>query len=86
MPTNDDAMTLLLYSDDARTRSSVKLAVGRRPAPDVPRVTWVACATEPAVITRVDKGGLDLILLDAEASPAAGWVSPPLRRDLSRPR
>jgi DNA-binding response OmpR family regulator len=72
MPTNDDAMTLLLYSDDARTRSSVKLAVGRRPAPDVPRVTWVECATEPAVITRVDKGGLDLILLDGEASPAGG--------------
>ena len=72
MLTNDDTMTLLLYSDDARTRSSVKLAVGRRPAPDVPRVTWVECATEPAVITRVDKGGLDLIVLDGEASPAGG--------------
>ena len=57
------------------TRSSVKLAVGRRPAADVPRVTWVECATEPAVIARVDKGGLDLILLDGEASPAGGWAS-----------
>jgi DNA-binding response OmpR family regulator len=72
MRTNDDAMTLLLYSDDARTRSSVQLAVGRRPAPDVPRVTWVECATEPAVIRAVDKGGIDLILLDGEASPAGG--------------
>ena len=72
MPEHNDAMTLLLYSDDARTRSSVKLAVGRRPAADVPRVTWVECATEPAVIARVDKGGLDLILLDGEASPAGG--------------
>ncbi len=72
MPEHNDAMTLLLYSDDARTRSSVKLAVGRRPAADVPRVTWVECATEPAVIARVDKGGLDLIVLDGEASPAGG--------------
>jgi DNA-binding response OmpR family regulator len=70
--TDHDSMTLLLYSDDARTRSSVKLAVGRRPAPDVPRVTWVECATEPAVIRAVDKGGIDLILLDGEASPAGG--------------
>ena len=69
---HNDAMTLLLYSDDARTRSSVKLAVGRRPAADVPRVMWVECATEPAVIARVDKGGLDLIVLDGEASPAGG--------------
>ena len=72
MPEHNDALTLLLYRDDARTRSSVKLAVGRRPAADVPRVTWVECATEPAVIARVDKGGLDLILLDGEASPAGG--------------
>jgi DNA-binding response OmpR family regulator len=70
--TNDAAMTVLLYSDDARTRASVKLAVGRRPAPDVPRVTWVECATEPAVIRAVEKGGIDLILLDGEASPAGG--------------
>jgi DNA-binding response OmpR family regulator len=70
--TNDASMTVLLYSDDARTRASVKLAVGRRPAPDVPRVTWVECATEPAVIRAVDKGGIDLILLDGEASPAGG--------------
>jgi DNA-binding response OmpR family regulator len=72
MTTNDASMRVLLYSDDARTRSSVKLAVGRRPAPDVPRVEWVECATEPAVIRALDKGGIDLVLLDGEASPAGG--------------
>ena len=80
---HNDAMTLLLYSDDARTRSSVKLAVGRRPAADVPRVMWVECATEPAVIARVDKGGLDLIVLDGEASPAGG-MGICRRRSISR--
>jgi DNA-binding response OmpR family regulator len=72
MTTNDTSMRVLLYSDDARTRSSVKLAVGRRPAPDVPRVEWLECATEPAVIRALDKGGIDLVLLDGEASPAGG--------------
>ena len=70
MPEHNDAMTLLLYSDDARTRSSVKLAVGRRPAADVPRVTWVECATEPAVITRVEGGRADPL----DGRPPAGGM------------
>jgi DNA-binding response OmpR family regulator len=72
MRPHDAPMRVLLYSDDARTRASVKVAVGRRPAPDVPRVEWVECATEPAVIRALDKGGIDLVLLDGEASPAGG--------------
>jgi DNA-binding response OmpR family regulator len=72
MTTNDAPVTVLLYSDDARTRSAVQLAVGRRPAPDVPRVRWVECATEPAVIRAVDRGGIDLVILDGEATPAGG--------------
>ena len=30
------------------------------------------CATEPAVISRVDRGGIDVIVLDGEAVPAGG--------------
>jgi DNA-binding response OmpR family regulator len=70
--TTDATMTVLLYSDDVNTRQKVKLAVGRRPAPDVPRVEWVACATEPAVIAAVDGGGIDVCVLDGEATPAGG--------------
>lgn len=33
---------------------------------------YVECATEPAVIARVDAGGLDLVILDGEAVPAGG--------------
>jgi DNA-binding response OmpR family regulator len=65
-------MTVLLYSDDVDTREKVKRAVGRRPGPDLPRVTWVECATEPAVIARLDAGGIDLCVLDGEAVPAGG--------------
>lgn len=63
---------VLLYSDDVDTRASVRLAVGRRPARDLPVVQWFECATQPAVLERADAGGLDLLILDGEAVPSGG--------------
>jgi DNA-binding response OmpR family regulator len=68
----DATMTVLLYSDDVNTREKVKLAVGPRPAPDVPKVQWVECATAPAVIAALDRGGVDVCVLDGEATPVGG--------------
>jgi DNA-binding NarL/FixJ family response regulator len=68
----DQVLSVLLYSSDANTRESVRLAVGRRPAPDLPPVAWKECATEAAVIAAADAGDLDLLILDGEASPAGG--------------
>ena len=65
-------MTVLVYSDDVDTRERVKLAVGRRPAPDVPQVEWLECATAPAVVTALDKGGVGVAILDGEATPYGG--------------
>ncbi len=65
-------MTVLVYSDDVDTRERVRLAIGRRPAADVPLVTWLECATGPAVISALDKGGVDLAILDGEAAPTGG--------------
>jgi DNA-binding NarL/FixJ family response regulator len=65
-------MTVLVYSDDVDTRERVKLAVGRRPAPGLPRVQWLECATEPAVIAAMDAGEVDVAVLDGEATPAGG--------------
>ena len=67
-----DRMKLLVYSDDPNTRAKVRLAVGRRPAADVPEVDWLECATEPAVIAALDAGGVDVAILDGEAVPAGG--------------
>jgi DNA-binding response OmpR family regulator len=67
-----EAMTLLLYSDDPRTREQVKLAVGRRPAAGLPQVEWLECATEPAVMKALDEGGISVAILDGEAAPAGG--------------
>jgi DNA-binding response OmpR family regulator len=69
---DQQTMTILVYSDDVNTREKVRLAVGRRPAADVPRVEFVECATEPAVFTRLRGGGIDLSVLDGEAVPAGG--------------
>ncbi|MGI5483173.1 hypothetical protein [Streptomyces lavendofoliae] len=64
--------TVLVYSDDANTRAQVRLAAGRRPAADVPPVEYIECATLPAVLERLDAGGVDVCVLDGEAVPAGG--------------
>ena len=65
-------LQVLVYSDDKTTRSDVMLALGKRPHPDLPRVEYVECATEPVVWQHLDAGGLDLVILDGEAVPAGG--------------
>ncbi|WP_432932242.1 hypothetical protein ACQPZZ_14095 [Microbispora sp. CA-135349] len=65
-------MRVLVYSDDAGTREKVRLAIGRRPAADVPLVEIVECATQPAVIKHLDSGDIDVAVLDGEAQPAGG--------------
>ena len=65
-------LSVLVYSDDADVRAAVQLAVGRRPAADLPVVQWTECATEAAVLSAVDGGGLDVLVLDGEAVPAGG--------------
>jgi len=68
----EPTMTVLLYSDDVDTRDKVKTAIGRRPAADVPLVEWLECATGAAVISALDKGGVDVAILDGEATPTGG--------------
>jgi len=64
--------TVLVYSDDSNTREQVRLATGRRPAPDVPVVEFVECATPAAVLKELDRGGVDVCVLDGEAVPMGG--------------
>jgi DNA-binding response OmpR family regulator len=63
---------VLVFSDDAHTREQVRLALGERPHPDLPSIDYVEVATAPVVIDRLDRGGIDLAILDGEASPAGG--------------
>lgn len=66
------SVRVLLFSDDRSTRDAVRLAVGRRPAPDVEIESWLECATAPAVIDAVKAGRVDLLVLDGEAAPLGG--------------
>ena len=67
-----EPLKILVYSDDAHTRSEVMLALGRRPHPDLPEVEYVEVATEPVVVQQMDTGTIDLAILDGEAVPAGG--------------
>lgn len=67
-----DTAKILLYSDDRTVREQVRLALGRRVAADVAPIEIFEVATQPAVLAAVDAGGLDLLILDAEAAPAGG--------------
>jgi DNA-binding response OmpR family regulator len=66
------SLRILLYSDDKTMRERVRLLLGPRPAPELPAVEYVECATEPVVIATMSAGGIDLAILDGEAAPAGG--------------
>jgi DNA-binding response OmpR family regulator len=72
MSESSDAATVVVYSNSADLRAQVRTAVGRRPAPDSPRIDWVECATYDEVVHQLDMGGLDLVILDGEAQPTGG--------------
>ena len=65
-------MKVAVYSHDADTRAEMKLAIGRRPAPDAPDAEIVEVATAPALFRLLDAGGVDVMVLDGEAQPAGG--------------
>ncbi|MFJ7954700.1 hypothetical protein ACIQ62_00215 [Streptomyces sp. NPDC096319] len=66
------SVSVLLYSSNAGTREQVRTAVGRRPAPDIPPVSFVECATLPAVLLTLDASRIDACVLDGESTPAGG--------------
>ncbi|PYC72962.1 hypothetical protein C7C46_25580 [Streptomyces tateyamensis] len=69
---SDETLTVLVYSDDRNTRAQVTEALGDRPAADLPEITFQECATTPAVLRALEKGGVDLCVFDGEAVPAGG--------------
>jgi DNA-binding response OmpR family regulator len=70
------SLKVLLYSDDAKVREHLRLALGTRPDPALPELAVEDFATAPALIARMDaslKGQrVDLVVLDGEAVPVGG--------------
>lgn len=76
--------TVLVFSHRAEVRESIINAIGRRPSPDLPRVTYVEAATVADVLSEVDAGRADLVVLDGEAQPTGGMgVSRQLKNEIA---
>jgi DNA-binding response OmpR family regulator len=67
-----DRVTVIVYSNRPEIRAAVRTSVGRRPAPDVPRIDWVECRTSAQVVEHIDHELIDLVILDGEAQPTGG--------------
>lgn len=63
--------TLLVYASDASVRDRVRVALGTHPSPDL-EVELVEASTGEQVVRRCDAGGIDLAILDGEATPTGG--------------
>ena len=66
------SLKILVYSDNAQTRDQVRSALGVRVHPDLPELHYLDVATAPVVVATLDEGGIDLAILDGEATPAGG--------------
>ncbi len=88
---------MLVFSDDSHTRDQVKVALGKRVHPDLPRLEYVECATAPVVMAAMQAGGIGLAILDGESAPAGGmgiarqlkdevYLCPPLLVLIGRPQ
>ena len=67
-----NTLTVLVYSSHAATREKVLLSLGRRPAPDIAPLEYIECSAGDEVLEALDAGGVDLAILDGEASPTGG--------------
>lgn len=70
--TSQRPVRVLLFSDDRTVREQVRLVLGRRVAADLPEIEVEEVATAPYVIRTMQRGGIDLVILDAEANPEGG--------------
>jgi DNA-binding response OmpR family regulator len=80
----DEVLTILLYASDRMTRQNVRLALGRKVAGDLPPVRVLEVATQAAVLTAMDAGGIDLAIVDGEAVPGGMGISRQLKDEVLR--
>ncbi|MBL7500667.1 response regulator transcription factor [Frankia sp. CNm7] len=64
--------TVLVYADRADIRERVKAAIGNLPDPRLDELELVDVTDGRELVTAVDKGEADLVVLDAEATPEGG--------------
>jgi DNA-binding response OmpR family regulator len=83
-PDSPLALRILVYSNNVKTREDVMRALGKQLHPDLPELSYVEVATGPMVIQQMDAGGIDLAILDGEATPTGGMgIAKQLRDELA---
>lgn len=69
---SEDAINILVYSDDAATRQRVIEGVGLRPAKDLPTVKWHEAATPWGAVDGLKQHSPALLILDGETQKSGG--------------
>jgi DNA-binding response OmpR family regulator len=82
-PPEPEPLSILLYASDRTTREHVRLSLGRKVAPDLPPVRVLEVATQPAVLTSMDRGGISLAILDGEAVPGGMGLCRQLKDEIA---
>jgi len=65
-------LKILVFSHRPEVRETIITAVGRRPAADLGRVSFVEVGGVADVLQNLDSGAIDLAILDGEAQPTGG--------------
>jgi DNA-binding response OmpR family regulator len=81
---DEQGLTILLYASDRKTREDVRLALGRKIAADLPPIRVLEVATQPALVSAMDAGGVDLAILDGEAAPGGLGLCRQLKDEILR--
>jgi DNA-binding response OmpR family regulator len=81
---DEQGLTILLYASDRKTREDVRLALGRKVAADLPSLRVLEVATQPALVSAMDAGGVDLAILDGEAAPGGMGLCRQLKDEILR--
>ena len=81
---SSDVLTVLVFSHRADVRESIITAIGRRPAADLDRVSYLEADKVADVLAECDAGVVDLAILDGEAQPTGGMgLSRQLKNELT---
>jgi DNA-binding response OmpR family regulator len=81
---DDEVLTILLYASNRTTRQNVRLALGRKVAADLPPIRLLEVATQAAVLSAMDAGGIELAILDGEAVPGGMGLCRQLKDEILR--
>ena len=82
-PAPVEQWNVLLYASDRTVREHVRLSLGRKVAMDLPDIRVLEVATQPAVITAMDRGGIALAILDGEAVPGGMGLCRQLKDEIA---